>query len=285
MFTSLSPGNIGIKATLAEGLALAREAGFEGLDFSIREVTDLVEKNGIDFVRHLFAEHGLRGGGWGMPVNFRKDEATLREELAALPRLAETAQALGWTRTATWILPFSDELDFGDNMAHHADRLRPIAEILEAHGILFGLEYVGPATLRAGHKYEFIHDLAGWRQLRDAIGTSNIGLLLDAYHWYVSGGTDADLESLENADIAVVHMNDAIAGVPRDEQLDLVRCLPGESGVVDLTTFLRALEAMGYDGPLTVEPFSQRLKEMTPQAAARETAQALNRVLADAGLR
>lgn len=285
MFTSLSPGNIGIKATLSEGLALAREAGFEGLDFSIQEVADLVDKNGLDFVRHLFAEHGLRGGGWGMPVNFRKDEATWREGLAALPRLAKVAQSLGWKRTATWILPFSDELDYDENMAYHAARLRPIAEILEAHGILFGLEYVGPATLRAGHKHAFIHDLAGWRELRDAIGTGNIGLLLDAFHWYVSGGTKADLDSLENSDISVVHMNDAIAGVPRDEQLDLVRCLPGESGVIDLTTFLQALDKMGYDGPLTVEPFSQRIKEMTPSNAARDTAQALNGVLAQAGLR
>ena len=285
MFTSLNPGTLGIKVSLEEGLALAQETGFEGYDFSIQEVAALAQQQGVGQVRDLFAQHGLQGGAWGLPVNFRADEATWREGLAALPQLAETAQSLGWTRTATWILPFSDALPFEENLRFHASRLRPIAQVLEAHGCLFGLEYVGPATLRAGHKHAFIHDLAGWRQLKEAIGTGNIALLLDAFHWYTSGGTRGELESLANEDIALVHMNDAMAGVPRDQQIDNQRCLPGESGVIDLTTFLRALDHIGYDGPLTVEPFSQRLREMPPEQAASETAQALNAVLAKAGLR
>ena len=284
MYMSLSPGAIGIRASLEEALQLAGEAGFQGVDVNIKEVADLVARHGASYVRDLFARHGLRVGIWGFPVEFRKDEATWRAGLDELPRLAEIAQSFGWERTATWILPFSDELPFDENMAFHVSRLRPAAEILRAHGCRLGLEYVGPATLRAGHRYPFIHNLEGWRQLCAAIGTDNIGLLLDAFHWYVSAGTAEDLHSLRNEDVVTVHMNDAIAGVPRGEQLDNVRCLPGESGVIDLRTFLRALQAVGYDGPLTVEPFSQRLREMAPLDAARETAAALRKVMVAAGL-
>jgi len=284
MYTSLNPGAIGIRANLEEGLALAQRHGFDALNPDIVEVTKLAEREGVAYVRQLFAQHGLRDGDWGMPVDFRRDEAKWQAGLALLPRYAAVAAELGWDRTATWTMPFSDELPFAENLAFHVRRLRPIAEILRDHQIRFGLEYVGPATLRAGHKFTFIHDQAGWQQLRDAIGTDNIGLLLDAFHWYVSGSTVADLKKLRNEDIVTTHMNDAIAGVPRDEQLDQVRCLPGESGVIDLTTFLKTLQEIGYDGPLMVEPFSKRLRELSPDQATHETAVALRRSLQAAGI-
>ncbi len=285
MFTSLSPGAIGIRANLEESLALARETGFQGVNPNIGEAADLADKHGLQYIRDLFARHGLRAADWGLPLDFRRDEARWRDGLKALPRLAKVAQALGWQRTATWILPFSDELPFDENMRFHVSRLRPIAEILKEHGISFGLEYVGPATLRAGHKYTFIHNMAGWQQLREAIGTENIGLLLDSFHWYVSGGTLAELGKLCNEDIVTVHLNDAIAGLSRDEQLDQVRALPGETGVIDLTGFLKTLQRIGYNGPLVVEPFSKRLKEMAPRDAARETAESLRRLFAAAGIK
>lgn len=285
MFTSLNPGAIGIKASTEEGLRLAHQAGFEGLDFNVVEVTALVDRNGLDFCRHLFAEYGIRGGAWGLPVNFRKDEASWQQGLEALGHQAQVAAALGWTRCNTWILPFSDELDYDANMAFHAQRLRPIAQTLGEHGVRLGLEYVGPLTLRQDHAHNFIHDLAGWRELCAAIGTDNLGLLLDAFHWHTSSGTKDDLLSLRNEEVVLVHMNDALPGRSRDEQIDNERALPGETGVIDLTTFLQALDAIGYDGPLTVEPFSQRIRDLLPQQAAVETAASLDGVLRDAGLR
>ncbi len=66
------------------------------------------------------------------------------------------------------------------------------------------------------------------------IGTGNVGLLLDAYHQYTGGGTPADLDRITAADVVTVHVNDALAGIPIDELPDLVRCLPLETGVIDL---------------------------------------------------
>jgi sugar phosphate isomerase/epimerase len=284
VYTSLSAGAIGIRASLPEQIELAKKVGFQGLDFSIQEATSLAQRKGIDHVRGLFSSAGIKPGCWGLPVNFRKDDESWQEGLAALPGQVEVAVALDCLRTATWIMPFSDELTHDENLTFHADRLRPVAEILEAAGIRLGLEYVGPLTLRAGHAHEFIHDLAGWRELAFTIGTGNIGLLLDAYHWYVSHGTVEDLDALTNQDVVLVHMNDGIAGVPADAQLDQVRCLPGESGVIDLDTFLRELVKMAYDGPVVVEPFSERLKALPPQEAAAETLASLKASMAKAGM-
>ncbi|NUQ00153.1 MAG: sugar phosphate isomerase/epimerase, partial [Armatimonadetes bacterium] len=112
-----------------------------------------------------------------------------------------------------------------------------------------------------------------------AIGP-NVGLLLDAWHWYTSGGDESQLAGLTNQDVVNVHVNDAPAGVDRDEQRDNVRLLPAASGVIDIATFMKHLDRMGYDGPVTVEPFNQELREMDDRAAAERTKASLDTIFA-----
>ena len=94
MFKNLNTGAIGVKATLAEQLDFARRHGFAGIDFSIVEAQTLADTQGVDAVKALFANAGVKPGSWGFPVDYRKDEATWRSGLAALPKHAALAAAL-----------------------------------------------------------------------------------------------------------------------------------------------------------------------------------------------
>jgi sugar phosphate isomerase/epimerase len=60
--------------------------------------------------------------------------------------------------------------------------------------------------------------------------------------------------------------------------LDHVRTLPGETGVIEIVDFLDALQTIGYDGPVTSEPFSQHLQALAPAEAVRETGLAMRRI-------
>jgi sugar phosphate isomerase/epimerase len=71
--------------------------------------------------------------------------------------------------------------------------------------------------------------------------------------------------------VVYVHVNDAPAGVPVDEQVDNVRALPGETGVIDIAGFLQALQAIGYDGPVVPEPFKQELNTLPSDEARLQT--------------
>jgi sugar phosphate isomerase/epimerase len=284
MFKNLSPGAIGIGATFEEAMQLAQVSGFAGIDVGIGAMAALAEEKGAEHVRDLFAAAGLKPGGWGLPVNWRGSEEEFQAGLKDLPRLAAAGQAIGCPRVVMWILPSSNELPFEENFEFHVRRFRPCAEILKDHGCRLGLEFIGPKTLRAGAKYEFIYTMDGMLELCAAIGTGNMGLLLDGWHWYTSGGTVEDLRRLTNEDVVYVHINDAPAGVPLDEQIDNVRCLPGETGVIDNVNFLKCLQEIGYDGPVTPEPFSQRVNALPPAEAAQVTAEALNKVWTAAGL-
>ncbi len=121
-------------------------------------------------------------------------------------------------------------------------------------------------------------------KLCEAIGTGNVGLLFDAFHWYTSGGTRDDIHRLSDALVVDVHINDAAEGRCPDEQIDNERRLPGESGVIDLATFLTGLKDIGYTGPVTPEPFSAKLRSMTPEQAINTTAEALLGVWRAAGV-
>jgi sugar phosphate isomerase/epimerase len=274
MFTSLSPGAIGVRVSgLEEGLDLAARHGFEGYHFGIREAADL----GLAQVREAAQRRRVRLAAWGFPVEFRGPQERYDQDMADLPRLADLAAALGVLRTATWIMPASDDLTFDANFALHVARLQPAARVLSERGIRLGLEYVAPATSRRGKRHPFVHSMAQMRQLCAAVGP-NVGFLLDSWHWYTAHEGVAELRSLLAADVVDVHVNDAPAGVAIDEQLDNVRDLPGQTGVIDLAGFLGGLRHIGYDGPVMVEPFSEAVRQMEREPAVAATRAALQRV-------
>jgi sugar phosphate isomerase/epimerase len=54
---------------------------------------------------------------------------------------------------------------------------------------------------------------------------------------------------------------------------------------LDITGFLQALVEIGYDGPVTVEPFSKRLREMPVGDAVAATAEAVKKVWPRSGVK
>jgi sugar phosphate isomerase/epimerase len=287
MFTTLAPGAIGVRnISLQDGIDLAAKSGFAGLVFDIREAAALADANDVDHVRSLFADAGVRPSYWGLPVAYRREER-IESDLAALPRFAALGRELGCTRTTSGISPGSDELSYAENFSWHVERLRPIAAVLAEAGCHLGFEFLGPRTLRAPYKHEFVYTLEGAMEVSRAIGTGNVGVLLDAWHLFTSSGTLDDLDSLTADDVVAVHVNDAPRGVPFDEVIDSVRALPLETGVLDLVAFMHKLRNLGYDGPVMPEPFSKRIDEIgatDPLAAAREAARSMNDLWRASGL-
>ncbi len=284
MYKTLSPGAIGIRnLSLEDSLALARQTGFAGLDFSIQEAARLAKDKGIDHVKGLFAEYSIQPGAWGPPVNWQGD--SWREDVERLSEFADVAAELGALRASTWCPPSSTEREFDANFSWHVERLGAIAEVLKPYDIRFGIEFIGPQSLRPAEKHEFIYTMEGMMELARAIGTGNVGLLLDAWHLYTSGGAVDDLDAISQQDIVNVHVNDAPVGLSFAEYNDHDRRLPMETGVLPLMDFMRKLVELGYEGPVTPEPFSKRVNAIEdPLEAAQLTAGYMTRLWEAAGL-
>lgn len=147
---------------------------------------------------------GLVLGYAGLPVDFRRDAETFKKGLGELPKHAAGLQRAGLKRVGTWLMPCHDELTYLANFKQHAERLREVAKVLGDSGVMLGFEYVGTATLMASKKYPFLHTMAETRELNAAIGTGNVGLVLDSWHWWQAGDSAEAIRELKPEEIALV---------------------------------------------------------------------------------
>jgi sugar phosphate isomerase/epimerase len=283
MTADLVCGNIGIKADQSEAIDLAARHGFSSVGAHGAEIARLSDSDLARTVA-LLAEKRLVFGAANLPVDFRKDDATFQATSEGLAGFARALRRAGVTRVGTWLPPSSDTVTYRSYFEAVSRRLRETATVLDGEGGLrLGLEYVAPKLAWAGRRYPFIHTLAETRDLIGEIGRKNVGYVLDSWHWFLAGDSAADIRSLRGLDVIAVDLNDAPAGVPKDQQIDNQRELPLATGVIPVGEFLSALRDIGYDGPVRAEPFNKALNEKPREEAAASTAAALLRAMALAG--
>jgi len=212
----------------------------------------------------------------GLPVDIRAADDAFSAGMAQLPATAKALQKAGVRRVTTYILPMSNTRTYLENFKFHAARLRPAARILGDTGIRVGIEYVAPKTLWASQRYPFVHTMAEMRELIAEIGQPNVGLVIDTWHWYHAGDSAADIAALKPSDIVSIDSNDAPKGVPKDQMPDGKRELPASTGIIDIAAFRGALEKIGFEGPVGVEPFNDTIRQMPPDQAADAAIRALH---------
>jgi sugar phosphate isomerase/epimerase len=278
---------------LEELAAKARAIGFDGLELACWGDHFEVDKALADpgyarRLRELLERHGL--GVWAIgahlvgqavcdPIDARH-QAILPPEVwgdgdpegvrrRAAERLADTARAAaqlgikqvnGFTGSPIWHLIYSfppndfDEIDRG--YEQFAERFGPIMDVFEAEGVRFGLEV---------HPTEIAYDFVTTRKALDTIGNREaFGINLDPSH-FAHQFLDSAQFALEFADrIYHVHVKDS------KRRLDGRRSILGSHlnfgeeargwdfvspghGDVDLEELIRALNRIGYDGPLSIE--------------------------------
>jgi sugar phosphate isomerase/epimerase len=275
-YAILSVGRLGFEANFNETLELAVKHGFDGLDPDPNYFASLDEDRLKRLLDDLQAKN-LKFGAAGLPVEFRKDEATFSEGLKKLPATADILQKAGIRRVSTWVLPCSNELTYLQNFRQHADRLRQCAKILGDHGQKLGLEYVAPRTFWRSQRHPFLHTLSEMKELEVAIGTDNLGIQLDSWHWFNAEEKAKDLLTLRGSDVLTVDLNDAPCGLTLDQYQDDHRELPAATGVIPVAEFLDALAQIGYDGPIQAEPFNAALRALPLDQACANASAAIKR--------
>lgn len=278
MLKGLTLAGLGAVESEERFIELAGEGGFQAVDIDAR---GLIERLGTEGAAAKLERHGVVIGAIGLPVEWRAGEDEFLAGLPGLTEAAAAARALGCTRCCTYILPSTDAKP-AHFMAVATRRLRICTQILGAYGIRLGLEFVGPHHLRTAWKYPFIWTMEETLDWVEAIGEPNVGLLLDAYHWYTNGLSVDDIERLQPQQIVHVHINDA-PDLPVEAVLDNGRLYPGE-GVIDLEGFLRGLQRIGYDGIVSQEVLTRAMPEDTPEQLIRRSKVGFDRVFTAAGI-
>ena len=277
MTIDLTPGAIGVNTRRPIELnAIAAKHGFTSVAPNLTGLEAMSDSQLGELVAQMKGQ-GLSWGTAGCPVSIRANTAEYREQLAQLPKLSKVLAKVGGTRMNTYILPSSRDSTYISNFKLWSSRLQEVAKILADNGQRIGLEYIGTHTLLVRSKYPFIHTMAETKDLIADTGASNIGFVLDSWHWWQAGDNADDIRSLTGNQIIAVDLNDAPKGVNKNEQKDGQRELPVATGVIDASSFLNAIKETGFDGPVRAEPFNAPLNRLDDDAACAATAQSLKK--------
>jgi len=276
-------GRVGIDANQSQLIDLASANGFtavEPLEWDLKKM----DQKALEAIQQKRSAAGLQWSAAGLPVEFRKSKEKFAEDLKNLAATSKLLQSVGVTRIGTWIMPCHESLTYRANFRQHADRLKETAKVLGQHGLKLGLEYVGTKSLRISKRFSFVHTMQETKELIGEIGQDNVGFILDTWHWTMAGESADDIRSLKNEQVVAVDLNDAPAGIERDQQKDNVRELPMATGVIKCGDFMKALVDIKYDGPVRAEPFNKALNALDNETAAKTTAEAMKKAFATVGV-
>ncbi len=148
--------------------------------------------------------------------------------------------------------------------------LNELADIAEPHGIKIGFEFLG----EAGNSVQTL-DLGS--RIVDLVGRDSVGNVIDTYHFYTGGSSYDAIDRLDPKKLFILHVNDA-EDLPKEQLNDSKRLYPG-LGILPIKTIKEHLDAIGYDGPASVEIFRPEYWEHDPFEVAVEAKAAAEKAL------
>ena len=267
MKTSIA--TVSISGNLREKLDAIAKAGFDGIEIfeqdfiadtgTPREIGDMIRDHGLEIT--LFQPfrdfEGLAG------------EARQRAFDRAQHKF-DTMQELG----AELILICSSvHPDALGGIDRAADDFRELGEIAAARSLRVGYE-----ALAWGRHVNDHRD--AWEIVRRA-DHPNIGLILDSFHTLARRIDPQTIRRIPSDRIFFVQLADAPS-----IDMDLLywsrhfRNMPGE-GDLDVTSFMRAVAATGYDGPVSLEIFNDHFRGGRPDGLARDGYRSLAALMDD----
>lgn len=249
---------------VAEFFALARRLGVAGVELR-NDIAGQAIADGTPAatVRRLSAEHGIAVRTINSLTRFN-DWTAEREREARL--LCGYARACG--AEALVLIPASGAMPPADD--HLSIALRELGPILLEHGIVGMVEPLGFPGCSIRFKAEAVEAISV------VAPAGAFRIVHDTFHHAVSGETFMAPELT-----GIVH----VSGVsdprrPMEALSDDDRVLFAHDDRLDSLTQIGLLEAQGYEGPISLEPFAGQAS--SPQAAERAIGHALEQM--EAGL-
>jgi sugar phosphate isomerase/epimerase len=255
MFRNLSTSGLPLSGRPSELIELALSFGFDGMDIDILDFQKQAEIYGVEHARRLMVSARLQSGCFRLPVRLDAPEKEFAADLAELPARLEMAAATECLRAVATLAPASDEHSFKDFFELHRVRLHTIGDLLAAHGIMLGLAIQPEKEARGELPNPFIHTFEGLAGLV-AAAHERVGAIVDSWAMHITGESLDLVAGLPAGRIVEVRLSDAPANKPAADLTAVDRLMPGETGTIPMGPVLKAVEAAGFDGPVT--PWAHR---------------------------
>jgi 4-hydroxyphenylpyruvate dioxygenase len=148
-----------------------------------------------------------------------------------------------------------------------AEQLGVVGDVAAEHGFVLAYEALAWGT--------HVNRFRQARDIVDLVDRSNVGVAVDTFHLLARGDGAEALEGLDGDRIAFVQIADA-----HRLSMDVLewsrhhRCFPGQ-GALDVEGVVGAVVEAGYRGPLSLEVFSDIVREADPRDTARDAMRSL----------
>ena len=259
-------------ADLETDIKAAAAAGFDLVELRSNKLYDYLATNTPENVKELFDENGI-----GVLSINTLEHITWRsdEDHAAILDECEKLCAISAVIGCPYVLSVPGALRQGpktddETIKESVRVLNELADIAEPHGIRIGFEFLG----EAGNSVQTL-DLGS--RIVDLVGRESVGNVIDTYHFYAGSSSWESLEKLDPAKLFIFHINDA-EDIPKDQLNDSKRLYPG-LGILPIGRMKATLNAIGYDGPASVEIFRPEYWQQDPFEVARKAKTATELVL------
>lgn len=270
-------GNIGhIVNDFQKICHLAHKYQFEGINLDLSIPNQLSTSE----CKKLLNQLNLKPVSFSFLVKLFDSQKEFEESLSEFELQAKQANEIGCHLTLCYLLPFSNDLNFNDRFIQTSNRLREIKPILEQYNIKIGFEFIGPTETRRSTKYDFIHTIDGTRALIASAGLYGYGgFKFDVHHWQNSGASVLDIQHMDSEYILYVELNDGLPGYDIFSIPEFERELPFTTGVTKIEDFLKGLYQKNYRGPIAVEPWNKKIKNMPLETAIQLVRDSLDKSL------
>ncbi len=280
MYKNLSPSAIGVFGRQTELLEIALTHRFKGLEIDITELTKRAQSTNVAQACRYMRSAPVKIGGFDLPIRWAGSDQDFQADMAQVPLLLEVAANISADRATTTIKPTCDQRPFHENFKFHVERLQQVADALAPGNLKLGLNLLAAPADRADGGFEFIHQVDPLLTLLSSVQRDNVGLVLDAWSWFVGGGDLDKVRTLRGEQIIGVRLAD----IPADADLSTItpeqRVMPGEGGVIDSAALITALADLGYDGPVAMAPNPAQFKGQTRESIISKASAALDSLLA-----
>jgi 2-keto-myo-inositol isomerase len=262
-----------MRADLATDIRAASAAGFDGLEIWASKLRKFLEAGTTAKLKSLFDEYRLE------PYSINSIERITFRNVEAHARLAEECEEL--CRIASeigcpYIVVVPSPLPSGKSRADVIEEslsvLDKLGSIAERYGVTLAFEFLGQTDCS-------VQTLEQAAEIVEKLSRSNVGLVIDSFHFYAGGSQIESIDSLDSQKLFIFHINDA-ESLPREELEDRHRLLPG-LGILPLREIISALRRINYDRITSVEIFRPEYWERDPHQLARDAHNALSKVLAE----
>jgi sugar phosphate isomerase/epimerase len=250
----------GQKLSLAEEIDLAADVGYDAIEPWVREIQTYADSGGsLADLRKRIADRGLTvESAIGFAEWIVDDDARRTKGLKQARRDMDLLAQIGGKRIAA---PPAGATDVEmTNYLQMAERYRALLVLGEHIGVVPQVEVWGfSKTLSRLGETVIVAIESGHPQAC---------VLPDVYHIYKGGSEFTGLNLLSRTAIRVFHLNDYPATPPRADIKDSDRVYPGD-GVAPLGEVFSALDAVGFDGYLSIELFNPTYWKQDPKVVAR----------------